>query len=79
MADSVQIATLKRALELAGDLFELSLRVGAGMGSLRSMLLGEEAIDQGVFLRAVEYIDKEQHPPHRVRACDYHEGPSTRQ
>ena len=79
MAETVQIATLKRALEIAGDITELSTRVGPGVESLLAMLRGEVAIETWVFLRAVNYINREQAELHKVKAFDYHEGPDTLQ
>ena len=79
MAETVQIATLKRALEIAGDIAELSTRVGSGVESLRAMLRGEVAIENWVFLRAVNYINRELAELHRVQSFDYHDGPDTRQ
>jgi hypothetical protein len=79
MPDSDQLATLKRALEIAGDIFQLSVSLRTGAGSLFAMLRGDAEIDDSVFLRAVGYINEGQAKLYHVKAVDYHQGPNTLQ
>jgi hypothetical protein len=78
MADTVQLATLRHALDIAGDVFELSRRVGPGPQSLLAMLRGDEAIPTWVFLRVADYINEEQERPYQQHPF-VHEGPQTSQ
>ena len=82
MRESVQVATLKLALSLAGSLYELGRKVGLSSGSVARMLEGIEQIPGWVFLRAADYINEEQErqfrQPHTFDA-DRHEGSNTPQ
>jgi DNA-binding transcriptional regulator YdaS (Cro superfamily) len=65
MAESVQLATLRRALELAGSAFVLARKVGLSSQSIFAMLEGTEAVPSWAFLRVADYINEEQERPYR--------------
>jgi hypothetical protein len=82
MAETVQLATLRHALDIAGDVFELSRRIGPGARSLLAMLRGDEEIPMWVFLRMVDYVNEQQELPYRQEHtfdADRHEGTKTSQ
>jgi len=80
--ESVQLATLRRAFELAGSSFALARALGLGASSLMAMLAGDEAVPTWVFLRAADYINEEMERPFRqphTFDADRVEGPETPQ
>jgi hypothetical protein len=77
MIETVEIITLKRALEIAGDIVQLSKKVGPRAERLLAMLRGDAAIENWVFLRALDYISEAQAQPHKVQAHDFHPGTDT--
>jgi hypothetical protein len=66
MSVNVQIATLKRALELAPDTESLERALGLGSRRLDAMLEGHEPIPTWVFLRAVDFINEKAGPAARM-------------
>jgi len=60
MAESVQVATLKWGVQVAGSIFELARRVGLADSSIRAFLDGSERMPNWVFLRLVDYVNDEQ-------------------
>jgi hypothetical protein len=74
MAESVQQATLRRAVKLAGDAHTLGRKLGLGSSSILAMASGDEQVPGWVFLRAADYINEQQesqaHPFVGHDACE---------
>jgi len=64
--DSLQQATLRRAMTLAGGVSFLSHELGITANDLDAMLQQREPVPHWVFLRAIDYLneaDSRQEPP----------------
>jgi hypothetical protein len=54
---SIQVASLSRARDLAGGVSYLARKLGVGANSLDAMLVGREEMPFWVFLRAIDFIN----------------------